>query len=93
MRRTPPTGVRRKGLVVGIVSEMTEAPGEETLEITPHFGVGILLNEQRRGRVLEVKRQQARLETSLAHPAGNPGGQFVKTAAAGLDGEFMDSLL
>ena len=36
-------------------------PRKQALQVALYFGIGILLNEQRRGRVLQVERGNARL--------------------------------
>src|SRR3989442_883661 len=36
-------------------------PRKQTFEVVLHFGIGILLNQQRRGRVLQMERGNARL--------------------------------
>ena len=66
-------------------------PGEERVEIVDHVGIGVLLNGERGGGVLDEHRQQARFDGIFRQPAGNLVGELVQTFAARRDLERAGS--
>lgn len=79
-------GVAEEGVAGG------HEAGEEAFEIATDFGIGVFLNEQRRGGVAQMEREQAGLDGVVADEAADLGGHFVKALAAGGDAEFLGEL-
>src|SRR5262245_23937171 len=67
--------------------------GKEPFEVAPHFGVGILLNQQGSGRVLQMKCDQAVVEARILDEFLDGISNFGETASWGRQGEFMEALL
>src|SRR5688500_12727311 len=57
--------------------------GKDTVEVAADFRVRVLLNKQRRRRVLTVERGDARLQCRLPKHLGDLVGQIIKAAASG----------
>jgi hypothetical protein len=65
---------------------------EEALEITLDLGVGVLLDDQRRGGVAYVQRQQALVDPAPANPGDDLAGELVETPAPATDRELLELL-
>ena len=65
---------------------------EEALEIAAHLRVGVFLEEQRRGGVLEMQRGEAGLQAALADQFPDLRGEFVEAASARGDDQFVQVL-
>src|SRR5262249_31782351 len=68
-------------------------PREETLEVPAHVRVGVLLDDKRGGRVLQVKRAEAGADAGGPHAAGHFARDVVEPAPIGFDGEPIEQLL
>ena len=66
--------------------------GEEPFKVPTDFGVGILLNHQRGGRVLQMQRDQPGLKTALADEFGHLVGELVEAASARADDDLVNGL-
>jgi hypothetical protein len=80
-------GVDEEGIAIA-----NEA-GEEGFEVAADVGVGVFLDEERGGSVLEVEGQEAVAALMGAEPLFDGGGEIGEAAAAGGDGEFVEVLV
>src|SRR5713226_6704051 len=62
---------------------------EEALQVPAHFGVGVFLDQERRGGVLEMQRHQAGLNLGLGNQSLDFPGELVKAAPTGPQLDFM----
>jgi hypothetical protein len=65
---------------------------EESFEIAPHVRVGVLLDQQRGGRVLQVQRAQAGAHRRAFDPRLDIAGDFVERARARRHDQPVDGL-
>ena len=78
------------------VDEHRVAIGHEMIEkrvkVAAHVRIGILLNDERSRRVLQMERGEARLETAFGDELFNPAGELVEAASAGWNLQFVNAL-
>ena len=67
-------------------------PGEKAFQVAPHVRVGILLDQQGRRCVANVKGYQAILKPVLRNPGPYVIGEFIEPAAASRDPDFVQGL-
>ena len=79
------------GVVVDGVS-VRHQPREEAVEIGPHVGVRVFLDEQGRGRVAEKEVDDAVAQAGALEGVGDLGGDHVKAAPAGADTDLVEGL-
>jgi hypothetical protein len=80
------------GVAVEAVAVRDEAI-QEVLQVGEDLRVGVLLDDQRCGRVAHVQREEALGDALLAHPGEHRRADVVGAGAAGRDAEFMNGLL
>jgi hypothetical protein len=61
--------------------------GEETLEISAHVGIDILLHDEARGRVAKKKRQQTAFHAGLGCPIGDWTSDLDQAATGGVEAQ------
>jgi len=60
-------------------SVLGDQPTEERLEVGAHIGVGVLLDQQRCGRVWQEHREQAALDALSRCPGRDLPGDLIET--------------
>lgn len=78
------------GALVAVVKERVAIgykAGEETLEISTHVGIDILLHDKARGCVANEKRQQTAFHAGLGCPIGDWTSDLDEAATAGVEAQ------
>ena len=83
-------------VTLGRVDEHLVAVGDKLLkkgfEVAAYVRIGILLNEQRRGSVLQVECRETRLQTAFRDKFFNTPRELVEAASASRNIQFVNTL-
>ena len=71
--------------IMGVIRAFGREPREDSFEIAQHGGIGVFLNEQRRGGVATERRRQPLRHARAARKVADGLGKFVKSAPGCVD--------
>jgi hypothetical protein len=81
------SGVAEQGIAI------RSQPRKKTLQIAAHFRIGVLLDQERRGSVLQMQRDQSILQLRFLQEFENLFGEVVKASSPRGDLDLVDDLL